>query len=134
MSSLNIQRFMTMLLRFVAIVFCTDTIITLLIWSHRAVTAKSSLLSQDHGHSHFKRIAGSDFVISGFKGVDISFGSGGASVANCASRKADANARLVTLWGKKHEDFMWCPSMSRYERVNGTFWWRQNQSVSRRNE
>ena len=91
-----------------------------LVWMP-AVTAKASLSSQDHGHSHFKRIAGSDFVISGFKGVDISFGSGGASVANCASRKADANARLVTLWEKKHEDFMWCPSTSRYERVNGTF-------------
>ena len=91
-----------------------------LVWMP-AVTAKASLSSQGHDHSHFKRIAGSDFVISGFKGVNILFGSGGASVANCASRKADANARLVTLWEKKHEDYMWCPSTSRYERVNGTF-------------
>jgi hypothetical protein len=91
-----------------------------LVWMP-AVTAKASLSRQDYDHSHFKRIAGSDFVICGFKGMNISFGSGGASVANCASRKADANARLVTLWEKKHEDYMWCPSTSRYERVNGTF-------------
>jgi len=91
-----------------------------LVWMP-AVTAKSSITSDNLAHSHFKRISGSDFVISGFKGVDIAFGSGGASVANCAARKADANARLVTLWDKKHIDFMWCPETARYERVNGTF-------------
>jgi hypothetical protein len=91
-----------------------------LVWMP-AVTAKSSITSDNLAHSHFKRISGSDFVISGFKGVDIAFGSGGASVANCAARKADANARLVTLWDKKHVDFMWCPETARYERVNGTF-------------
>jgi hypothetical protein len=42
-------------------------------------------------------------------------------VANCAARKRDANARLVTLFEKKYEDFMWCPSTSRYEPVSGTF-------------
>ena len=91
-----------------------------LVWM-AAVTAKASISSSDLSHSHYKRISGSDFVISGFKGVDIVFGSGGASVANCASRKRDANAKLVTLFEKKHEDFMWCPATSRYEPVNGTF-------------
>ena len=86
-----------------------------------AVTAKASGTSDNRVHSHFKRISGTDYVISGFKGVDITFGSGGASVANCAARKSDANARLVTLWDKKHEDFMWCPETTRYERVSGTF-------------
>ena len=46
---------------------------------------------------------------------------GGGSVANCAFRKSDANARLVTLYERKHEDFMWCAATSRFERVNGTF-------------
>ena len=50
-----------------------------LIWMP-AVTAKASVSSDDRAHSHFKRISGSDFVISGFKGVGIKFGSGGASV------------------------------------------------------
>jgi len=91
-----------------------------LIWMP-AVTAKASMSRDNHTHSHFKRISGSDLVISGFKGVDIKFGSGGASVANCSARKSDSNAKLVTLWGKKHEDFMWWPEKSRYERVNGTY-------------
>ena len=91
-----------------------------LIWMP-AVTAQASISRDDRTHSHFKRISGSDFVISGFKGVDIKFGSGGASVSNCAARKSDANAKLVTLWEKKHEDFMWCPETSRYERVSGTY-------------
>ena len=89
-----------------------------LIWMP-AVTAKASMTSDNH--SHFKRISGTDFVIAGFPGREIKFGSGGGSVANCANRKCDANARLVTLYEKKHEDFMWCGEMSRYERVSGTF-------------
>jgi len=83
-----------------------------------AVTAKASVTAESN---HFKRISGSDFVIAGFTGRDIKFGSGGGSVANCASRKSDANARLVTLYERKHEDFMWCAETSRFERVNGTF-------------
>jgi len=91
-----------------------------LVWMP-AVTAKASISNSDITHSHYRRISGSDYVISGFKGIDIVFGSGGASVANCAARKRDANARLVTLFEKKYEDFMWCPSTSRYEPVSGTF-------------
>ena len=91
-----------------------------LVWM-AAVTAKASISSSDVSHSHYRRISGSDFVIAGFKGVDIVFGSGGASVANCANRKRDANAKLVTLFEKKHQDFLWCPSTSRYEPVSGTF-------------
>ena len=91
-----------------------------LIWMP-AVTAKASISSSDPSQSHYKRISGSDFVICGFKGVDIAFGCGGASVANCARRKSESNAKLVTLFHKKHEDFLWCPETARYERVNGTF-------------
>jgi hypothetical protein len=91
-----------------------------LVWMP-AVTAKASISNSDMSHSHYRRISGSDYVISGFKGIDIVFGSGGASVANCAARKRDANARLVTLFEKKYEDFMWCPSTSRYEPVSETF-------------
>jgi hypothetical protein len=86
-----------------------------------AVTAKASISSTDPCHSHYKRISGSDFVICGVKGVDISFGCGGASVANCAASKLESNAKLQTLFHKKHEDFLWCPSTKRYERVNGTY-------------
>jgi hypothetical protein len=86
-----------------------------------AVTAKASISSTDPCHSHYKRISGSDFVICGVKGVDISFGCGGASVANCAASKLESNAKLQTLFHKKHEDFLWCPSTARYERVNGTY-------------